>query len=192
MRGGHGFTSQRGSEDARFLEHSRAFHRASRVTYGAPRILRDPGAAGVRVGRKPVARLLTQAGLQGVSRRKWPATTVRDGPGPLRPDLVQRNLRAHRAGSRSPTLVTSRSRPERSIWRWSSMSGVPCAKCVVVAAERAAGAAGDGRCNATRTGGLGSGNAGADRSSAPAFPDPNRVYQPTAPEAPLRPWQPLR
>jgi hypothetical protein len=43
----------------------------------SPRIHRDLRAAGVRVSRKRVARVLKQAGLQGVSRCKWPVTTVR-------------------------------------------------------------------------------------------------------------------
>ena len=69
--------SARTVEDAELLEQIRGFHRASRGTYGTPRIHRDLRAAGVRVGRKRVARLLKQAGLRGVSRRKWPVTTVR-------------------------------------------------------------------------------------------------------------------
>ena len=72
----------------------RAFHRRSRGTYGAPRIHRDLRAAGVRVGRKRVARLLKQAGLQGVSRRKWPVTTVRAEHARPAPDLVQRAFTA--------------------------------------------------------------------------------------------------
>jgi putative transposase len=87
-------TSQRATNDARLLEQIRAFHQASRGTYGAPRILRDLRAAGVRVGRKRVARLLKQAGLRGVSRRKWPATTVRDAAARPAPDLVQRQFSA--------------------------------------------------------------------------------------------------
>jgi putative transposase len=63
--------SARTRQDVRLLEHIRAFHRQSRGTYGTPRIHRDLRAAGVRVGRKRVARLLKQAGLRGVSRRTW-------------------------------------------------------------------------------------------------------------------------
>jgi putative transposase len=53
--------------------------------------LRD---AGVCVGRKRVARLLKQAGLRGVSRRKWPVTTVRAPHVRPAPDLVQRAFTA--------------------------------------------------------------------------------------------------
>ncbi len=86
--------SRRATEDARLLEHIRQCHEASRGTYGAPRIHRDLRAAGVRVSHKRVARLLKQAGLQGVSRRKWPRTTVRAAHARPAPDLVQRQFAA--------------------------------------------------------------------------------------------------
>lgn len=86
--------SQRARTDATLLEQITRFHRASRGTYGAPRIHRDLRAAGVRVGRKRVARLLKQAGLRGVSRRKWVQTTVRADQGRPAPDLVQRQFAA--------------------------------------------------------------------------------------------------
>jgi putative transposase len=86
--------SRRATKDAELLEQIRDFHRASRGTYGTPRIHRDLRAAGVCVGRKRVARLLKQAGLQGVSRRKWVQTTVRSDHGRPAPDLVQRQFAA--------------------------------------------------------------------------------------------------
>src|SRR5690349_1502957 len=64
---------------------------ASRGTYGAPRIHAELAAKGVRVGRKRVARLMSQAGLAGVSRRKFVVTTVK-GDGRQAPDLVERNF----------------------------------------------------------------------------------------------------
>jgi putative transposase len=82
--------SARDRTDQQLLEQIRACHRQSRGTYGAPRIHRDLRAAGVRVGRKRVARLLQQAGLRGVCRRKWPVTTVRAAHARPAPDLVQR------------------------------------------------------------------------------------------------------
>jgi putative transposase len=82
--------SVRHRTDADLLEQIRTFHTRSRGTYGAPRIHRDLRDAGVRVGRKRVARLLTQAGLRGVSRRRWPVTTVRAAHARPAPDLVER------------------------------------------------------------------------------------------------------
>jgi putative transposase len=48
----------------------------------------------MRVGRKRVARLLKQAGLRGVSRRKWIQTTIRADHARPAPDLVQRQFTA--------------------------------------------------------------------------------------------------
>jgi len=84
--------SRRATEDARLLEQIRVFHRGSRGTYGTPRLHRDLRAAGTRVGRKRVARLLKQAGLRGVSRRKWVTTTIRSAHDRPAPDLVQRRF----------------------------------------------------------------------------------------------------
>ena len=68
-------------------------HAASRGTYGAPRIQAELAAKGTYIGRKRVARLMTQAGLAGVSRRRFVTTTVKDG-GRQAPDLVERNFAA--------------------------------------------------------------------------------------------------
>jgi putative transposase len=53
-------------------------HRASRGTYGAPRVHRALRDDGVHVGKKRVARLMTQAGLMGRCRRRWRRTTITD------------------------------------------------------------------------------------------------------------------
>ena len=87
--------SRRSVEDTRLLELIRTFHRTSRGTYGTPRIHRDLRAAGIRIGRKRVARLLKQAGLRGVSRRKWVTTTIRAAQARPAPDLVQRRFAAN-------------------------------------------------------------------------------------------------
>jgi putative transposase len=86
--------SQRARRDAELLAQIRRFHGRSRGTYGSPRIHRDLRDAGIRVGRKRVARLLKQAGLQGVSRRKWRPTTIRSADARPAPDLVQRHFAA--------------------------------------------------------------------------------------------------
>ena len=88
--------SARQRDDAALVGQIRTFHRQSRGTYGAPRIHRDLRDVDVRVGRKRVARLLVQAGLRGVSRRRWPVTTVRAPQARPAPDLVQRAFTATR------------------------------------------------------------------------------------------------
>ena len=86
--------SAHAQQDVALLEQIRAFHTASRGTYGTPRIHRDLRAAGVRVSRKRIARLMQAAGLRGVSRRKWIRTTVRSVTARPAPDLVQRQFAA--------------------------------------------------------------------------------------------------
>src|SRR5271166_5296575 len=85
--------SQRAQTDAALLAAIRAAHTASRGTYGAPRIHAELTAQGMSIGRKRVARLMSQAGLAGVSRRKFVTTTVK-GDGRQAPDLVERNFTA--------------------------------------------------------------------------------------------------
>ena len=86
--------SARAQVDATLLTDVRAFHERSDRTYGAPRILEDLREAGVRVGRKRIARLLRGAGLVGVSRRRGVRTTRRGPAETPAADLVQRNFTA--------------------------------------------------------------------------------------------------
>ena len=85
--------SRRAQGDAALTTQIRAAHAASRGTYGAPRIHAELAAKGIRVGRKRVARLMLQADLAGVSRRKFVTTTVKSD-GRQAPDLVERNFTA--------------------------------------------------------------------------------------------------
>jgi putative transposase len=87
--------SRRARTDTALVVEIRAAHAASRGIYGAPRIHVDLAAKGFRVGRKRVARLMSAAGLAGVSRRKFVTTTVK-GSDRQAPDLVDRNFTAER------------------------------------------------------------------------------------------------
>ncbi len=72
----------------------RKIHSMSRGTYGAPRIQVELREQGIQVGRKRVARLMQDAGLQGVSRRKKRRTTQRDTDAHPPVDLVNRDFTA--------------------------------------------------------------------------------------------------
>ena len=85
--------SRRAETDDTLTAEIRAAHGASHGIYGAPRIHAELAAKGTYIGRKRVARLMTQAGLAGVSRRRFVTTTVKDG-GRQAPDLVERNFTA--------------------------------------------------------------------------------------------------
>jgi len=80
--------------DAELAIHIKAIHKASKETYGAPRIHAELADEGIHVGRKRVERLMKAAGIAGVSRRKAARTTFRDER--VRPacDLVDRNFYA--------------------------------------------------------------------------------------------------
>ena len=83
--------SRRAETDVALTAEIRVAHTASRGTYGAPRVHAELAAKGIRVGRKRVARLMSQASLRGASRRKFATTTAR-GDGRQTPDLVERNF----------------------------------------------------------------------------------------------------
>lgn len=86
--------SKRAQHDAMLIEYIRAIHERSRGTYGAPRIHAELREHGISVARKCVARLMREAGLEGVSRRRGPRTTLRDPREAAAPDLVERDFTA--------------------------------------------------------------------------------------------------
>lgn len=87
--------SARAEGDGALLQRIRTVHATSRATYGMPRVHAELRAAGERHGRKRIARLMREAGLVGVSRRRGgPVTTRRDREARPAPDLVDRDFTA--------------------------------------------------------------------------------------------------
>lgn len=86
--------SARRRADDELTKQIEAIHEQSRGTYGAPRIHAELREEGTHVGRKRVARLMRQAGIVGVSRRKSFRTTRRDDRQRPAPDLVNRKFTA--------------------------------------------------------------------------------------------------
>ena len=86
--------SPRARADVTLSAQIQAIHTRSRGTYGVPRVHAKLAAAGVRIGRKRVARLMRAVGVQGVSRRKFRRTTRRDPAAAPAPDLVSRDFAA--------------------------------------------------------------------------------------------------
>ena len=86
--------SARAHSDEALSARVREIHRRSRGTYGAPRIHAELAAEGTQVSRKRVARVMREAELCGVSRRKGPRTTRRDPKARPAPDLVERRFDA--------------------------------------------------------------------------------------------------
>ena len=84
--------SQRNQVDAELLVEITEIYKASRGTYGSPRIWGQLTRRGINVGRKRVARLMRHADLVGVhTRRKWRRGRPDVAPAP---DLVQRDFTA--------------------------------------------------------------------------------------------------
>jgi len=84
--------SDRDQRDEELLEMITDIHSDSYGTYGSPRIHAELKARGEKVGQKRVARLMREAGIEGVSRRNTPTTTTsNDNDRPV-PDLVDRDF----------------------------------------------------------------------------------------------------
>jgi len=86
--------SARSIADDALTKRIEEIHKASKQTYGAPRIHAELADEGLSVGRKRVERLMKAKGLRGVSRRKFITTTVRDERVRPASDLVDRNFYA--------------------------------------------------------------------------------------------------
>lgn len=86
--------SARAQADAKLTARVQEIHAGSRGTYGAPRIHAELVEAGVAVGRKRVARVMREAGIAGVSRRRGPRTTRREVQARPAPDRVERCFEA--------------------------------------------------------------------------------------------------
>ncbi len=86
--------SARSLSDDGLLRQVRAIHQRSRGTYDAPRIHAELMESGLCVGRNRIARLMREAGLAGLSRRRGLGTTRRDPQARPAPDLVNRRFTA--------------------------------------------------------------------------------------------------
>ncbi len=85
--------SRRIQRDGELLECIRAVHAKSRGIYGTPRVHAELRRKhGVYCSRKRVARLMQQAGLVGVHRRRKQGSTKRDPARPSYADRVQREF----------------------------------------------------------------------------------------------------
>jgi putative transposase len=85
--------SPRRQENALLLKQIRQIHEESRGTYGSPRVHAELTLGlGLPVNLKRVARLMREAGLQGLYRRRRHGCTVRDPDAQPSTDLVNRQF----------------------------------------------------------------------------------------------------
>ena len=94
-------TTRRQSEDAVLSERIMAAHRHGRGTYGAPRIVEELRAEGIRISKRRCARLMKSKGLRGCKKhRRRPKTT---DSAHVHPPAA--NLLAQRAAPDGPNQV---------------------------------------------------------------------------------------
>ena len=86
--------SAREAGDGELAEVAREIWLESRCTYGRPRIHAAMRARGVRVGHKRLARLMREAGIRGVTRRRGRSAARRAPAERPAPDLVRRDFSA--------------------------------------------------------------------------------------------------
>jgi putative transposase len=87
--------SLRVQENELLLKQIRDIHKESRFTYGSPRVLAELTLGlGLPVNLKRVARLMREAGIQGLYRRRRRGCTFRDPDAQACPDLVNRDFTA--------------------------------------------------------------------------------------------------
>jgi putative transposase len=85
--------SDRALADAELTELIRTIHERYRGVYGAPRIHAELRMAyGIRIGRKRVERLMREAGISGLIKRRRKGTTIRVQGVRVADDLVRRDF----------------------------------------------------------------------------------------------------
>jgi len=93
--------------DERLLLNVRVAYRTSDGTYGAPRVHEELQHAGIRVGKKRVARLMRTDGLVGTPpRRRGPRTTESAHAFPVAPNLLARRFELNGVAGVNRTWVS--------------------------------------------------------------------------------------
>jgi transposase InsO family protein len=86
--------SQHGRRDDKLAEKVAGAHAASKGRYGSPRVHAELQAAGERVGRKRVARLMREGKLVARTRRRFRTTTDSKHDFPIAPNVLERDFTA--------------------------------------------------------------------------------------------------
>ena len=84
--------SRRAAEDRALVARIEAVHGDSRRTYGSPRVHASLKAAGYRIGRKRVARLMRENDIRAKTKRKFRVTTDSRHDLPVAPNLLDRQF----------------------------------------------------------------------------------------------------
>ncbi len=98
--------SARDLEDERLRPKVVEAFKTGRGTYGSPRVRDELVDQGFEIGRKRVARLMREMGLQGVSPRKFRVTTNSDHDHPIAENVLDRNFEASGPNEKWATDIT--------------------------------------------------------------------------------------
>lgn len=98
--------SARDLEDERLRPKVVEAFKTGRGTYGSPRVHAELLDQGFEVGRKRIARLMREMGLQGVSPRKFRVTTDSDHDHPMAKNVLDRDFEASRPNEKWVTDIT--------------------------------------------------------------------------------------
>lgn len=91
--------SPRAIENAQLAAAIAASHERSRKTYGSPRVTLDLRAEGRCVGRKRVARIMRENGVQARPKRRFKITTDSNHDHPIAPNHLDRRFNIDTPGS---------------------------------------------------------------------------------------------
>ena len=98
--------SQRDLDDEQLRPKVVEAFKTGRGTYGSPRVLRELVEQGFEVGRRRVARLMSELGLQGLTPRKFRVTTDSDHDHPIAENVLARNFEASGPNQKWTTDIT--------------------------------------------------------------------------------------
>ncbi len=84
--------SPRQRSDAQLATQVAAVHKRSRGTYGSPRVHAELKAKGVRVGKKRIARLMRENGIEARRKRRFRKTTDSKHTNPIALNIVAREF----------------------------------------------------------------------------------------------------
>jgi putative transposase len=99
--------SRRQRENERLVEQIRLAYNQGRQVYGSPRIHAELRAQGIVCGKHRVARLMQQAGLRAVQKRRRVCTTDSQHSDPVAPNLLQRDFTAPAPNRKWLTDITA-------------------------------------------------------------------------------------
>lgn len=84
--------SRRKTKDTVIREQIVKIYNNSRKTYGSPRIHKQLGREGIHCGKKRVERLMREAGIQAIQKRKFKVTTDSGHNLPVAKNILNRNF----------------------------------------------------------------------------------------------------